>query len=243
MKIFRSFLDEMAAPTQEHREKLWYHGCSGKNIQEILSTKVLKPGNTADIKSLKMYTPLYNRVYLTPMIKFALVYAFGGHLSNETPRNQDSYLCVVKGQNLNDIVPDEDIIADIMHLITYDRTKQSAIISQDYLERQAKEKNWSTQEIDFIKSLLRYIIFNMTPTQQINAVRMDYGHGTKIGKQLIKKMSNEMKIDIINKTVGHKSIAVEGEIPIYEIWKLNTKDYSRIKEQPSEFKKYAQQLL
>lgn len=112
MKLYNIL--EMAEPKEYHRSKEWYHGTS--DISGILRDGYIIPGNLDDVKSLKMFTPLYNRSYVTSNIEYALVYAFGGHLSNKTPYNKTAYICVISGNNLGDIEPDEDLIAEIIQL-------------------------------------------------------------------------------------------------------------------------------
>lgn len=242
MKTFYTFISEMAAPREEHRQKIWYHGCTEKAIKGILETKVLKPGNTTDVKSLKMYTPQYNRVYLTPTIEFAMVYSFGGNLSNSKPNSKEAYICVVDGKSLSDIEPDEDIIADLMIYLKYDYKSKRIHIDKENLAKSVADGTLTDEEAKFVIYILDTIIYAAPKKMLELAASGDYGHATRVAKNVIKKFSDEMKIDIINKTAGHKSIAVEGEIPISEIWQLDITKYTEIKNNPERFKEYSKQI-
>jgi len=66
----------------------------------------------------------------------------------------------------------------------------------------------------------------------------DYGHGTKVGKTLIKNMSDDMKIKLINYSVD-KKLATLGGVNVKEIWKLDVDKYDDIKKDVINFKNYA----
>ncbi len=199
------------------KSKDWYHGT--KNVDKILETMTLVPGNLHDVKSLKMFTPQYNRTYLTQSIEYALIYAFGCNLSCRKPINDTAYICVIDGNDLNDINPDEDIIADL--------------IQRCFTSSNSIRKDISSIEIDFVD----YIKRNIT-SKQLSLAMDDYGHGTKVGKTLIKNMSDDMKIKLINYSVD-KKLATLGGVNVKEIWKLDVDKYDDIKKDVINFKNYA----
>lgn len=232
-----NILQEMAEPSPLHREKEWYHGT--KDISGILQTKTIKPGNITDVKSLKTFTPQYNRSYLTGDILFALVYAFGGHLSNENPRNEHAYICVIKGSDLADINPDEDIIADLaQNYFRYNREKRS----YDFEESLKKEKDTiQDDQYHMLYNLLSYLRNNISQ-DAFRKIDNDWGYGTRIGKFLIKKMPDVIKHKFID-FAKTNAIANLGEVPVSEIWKLDVSKYNEIKSDPKNFRKYSKRIM
>lgn len=236
MISYSDFILEMATPSPEHRTIEWYHGT--KDITGILETKTIKPGNTTDVKSLKTFTPQFNRSYLTADIDFALVYAFGGHLSNSTPYNKQAYICVISGNDLADINPDEDIIADLaQQYFRFDRKTYSF----QFREALEKEKSDDSKHSQELFEILSYMQRNISYDAFIK-INNDWGYGTRIGKFLIKKMPDYMKHKLIN--LKHtRAIANEGEAPVSEIWQLDISKYAEIKADSSNFRNYAKRIL
>jgi hypothetical protein len=104
--------------------------------------------------------------------------------------NTPVYLVVVDGSSLIDVQPDEDIIADLLQ--TSDTIK-----GFEWLDRLAKNTDPKL-----------YKKFHVVG---------DYAYSVSLAKKIIKNLSNDQKIEMINK--GMK-IAHSGEIAISEIWEL-----------------------
>jgi len=153
--------------------------------------------------------------------------------------NKEMYICIIKGLDLKDINPDEDILVDFIHeYFSYNRDYKQ----WDYYNRLKKEfddKKINEEEFKKLNDLLYWIKCNSTQIQLSNASE-DYGKGTILAKKLVNKMSNDMKYKFM--TIG-SNIANLGEIPVSEIWQLDIDKYTEIKNDPKNFKKYAKRII
>lgn len=227
MEQYLNYLSESPPPTEEHKNTVWYHGT--RNAQ-VINDMILKPGNLHDEKSLKSFTPQYNRTYLTKDIEYALTYAYGGNFKHNSPetflkgfkeKNTKPYVCVVYGNQLKDIEPDEDIIATFVQRIFY---------------REEKRKDLT----DIENRIAHYIQWNTNRSTLLKAID-DYGWGTKVGKTLLKKMPTDLKYDLI-KWGNH--IAEHGEVTIDEVWEMtmNVEEIKQLQSDPFSFKKYGKRI-
>jgi len=191
MKLSEQFkkLMETPPPLEIHKNKVYYHGTRNK---EILKSEYINPGNLHDEKSTKMFTPMYNRSYLTTDIEYALTYAYGGLFSGLGGNSADSFfnyflnnknesplICVVNGSDLTDIEPDEDIIASLI---------------QNKFNYKGDVKTDLTLSDDEI-TITHFIKYNVNLSTLRKAMD-DYGWGTKVGKSLLKKNEYRIKIYI-----------------------------------------------
>ena len=111
-----------------------------------------------------------------------------------SPINTPVYLVVVEGKALKDIQPDEDVIADLLQT-------EDTIEGFEWLDRLAKKTD---------------------PKLYARFHRMgDYELSTSLAKKVVNKLSDEEKIELINK--GMK-IAHSGAIEISQVWELPPSD-------------------
>ena len=111
-----------------------------------------------------------------------------------SPLNTAAYLVVVEGKALKDIQPDEDVIADLLQT-------EDTIEGFEWLDRLAKYTD---------------------PKLYAKFHRMgDYAYSVSLAKKVVNKLSDEQKIELINK--GMK-IAHSGAIEISQVWELPPSD-------------------
>ena len=163
-------LKEFAMPTSELRSKLWYHGTREELAYKILEDKALK----IDPTPRKAYmAPQKNRIYLTNNLEDGIGYAFfrnGSHLSYpNAPNDGYAYLVVVNGNDLKDVNPDEDIIADLYYS--------------------------SLPEFSWIKPLCKRVDPKLSHKYDTIG---DYRFGTALGKKVVEWLTDEQKIQLIN---------------------------------------------
>lgn len=101
--------------------------------------------------------------------------------------NTPVYLVVVDGKSLKDIQPDEDVIADLLQTIE----------GFEWLDRLAK----------YTDPKLYAKFHNMG----------DYAYSVSLAKKVVKQISDEQKIELINKGL---KIAHSGAIEISQVWEL-----------------------
>lgn len=205
--------------------KLYYHGTSEKEALQIIQDGFLKPRQDLSPKSKKQLAPQYNKVYLTSDLKEGIGYAFfrnNSHLIYDYPSekiNNFAYLVIVDGKNLVDVEPDEDIIADGI---------ESYLYSKDEKE---KEK-------------FRWIYYLATRTAPKTLKKLewhgDYHYATQLGKILIKYLTPEQKVSLIN---TGKKLAHEGNVPIKEVWKIPIAKKIEIRKDINNFKKYSERIF
>lgn len=178
-------INEMATPTDFMKEKMWFHGTGQENGEKILQTKVLKPSERVTKKSRGYMTPVFNKTYLTADLDEAVRYALFRSEVDEIP-----YLIGVSGENLKDVQPDEDIIADLLQT-------EDTIKGFEWLENMA---NYVDKKV--------YDRFKW---------RGDYALSVLLAKKIVKNLPDYRKIELINKGL---KLAHEGEIPVTTIWQL-----------------------
>ena len=209
-KIVKESLFEFAMPTNEMKEKLWYHGTSEESVNKIIEDKAIKPSPNP---SKRYMAPVIGRVYITENLEEALSYSnfrtTGYPLKYGSPKLLDRYLylVIIKGSDLKDVYPDEDIIADILVNVNEPFFKYKWL---DELAKRIEPKLYH-----------KYNIMG------------DYRYGTVLGKRLIPYLSDDEKISLIN--YGHK-LSNTGGIPIYQIWKIPEKLRYELTANPESYK-------
>lgn len=195
MRFKDFYLTEMAKPKDEHRG-LWYHGTNKEGYEGIKTEGYLIPRKDITEKSKSKMAPQHNKVYMTSNIQEAIDYAFfrSGNDKNSDGR-KFGYLVVIDGTELEDIHPDEDIIADTIPLYV---NKDN----NSWLRNLAKQKA--------PKSLEKYDKYG------------DYAYGTALGKLLMKYLTDEQKYKLIE---YGKKIAHTGRVKVKQIWKLSYDKY------------------
>lgn len=110
--------DRDAVPVPEgYAERVYYHGTSNTEVgQQIIQSGELRPGETGH----ESMAPVPGRVYLTPSLDYVSAYVCGGVCGSNPVEwlvergGRYGYLFVIKGSDLVDLLPDEDVIGTML---------------------------------------------------------------------------------------------------------------------------------
>lgn len=181
MITFKQFLGEMAAPTAEHRSRTYYHGTSSEKAGEGILKNGIEPGDIAMPEKFKgrkgpNLEPVKGKVYITPELRYAQIYAIGGDMAGHDWKPKDSnfgYLFAIDGADLADIQPDEDSVGELA--VDAHRGKKPEL---KWLAYMAKEK--------------------LTPGQFRRLTDGEYTMYAHTGKKLLPLLSDVQKLQIID---------------------------------------------
>lgn len=173
-------------PNNEIKSTDWYHGTSLENGINILKEGFIKPSEIVTSKTKRFMAPVYNRVYLTQSISEAAGYALFRN-------NEGGYIIVVNGNDLTDVQPDEDIIADLIPSYKI----KDGIHPYQWLVNIAK--NYFPNDYEKYET------------------KGDYAYGTALGKKILKILNDNQKLELIK--IG-KKLGSEGKIKIKSAYKI-----------------------
>jgi hypothetical protein len=226
-KTIKDILLEMAVPTEDVRNKTFYHGYSprqekvdGKWVKKDIGEKIADEGIIkAQSEKLKgALAPVQGRSYVTPHIGYAQMYALGGDIAgNKHDSERDSkygYMFKIHGHALsNDIQPDEDNIGQMVG---------------------SKGKTGPTW-------LHKLASKHVAASRIKSAEDGEYSAYAKIGKQLVTKMTPDQKIDLIVNHGAH--VANAGDIHFAEAWRIDKEAHQhKLNKDGSNFFDYAERI-
>lgn len=172
--------------------KTWYHGTSLENGLKIAQEGVLKPNGTVTKLTKGFMKPQFNKVYLTEDVTEAIRYAY----FRRKNKNENCCLVIIKGSSLVDFEPDEDTIADLIPTYIKD---ENGNLKYPWLRNLAQN--------NYPKELKRYDVMG------------DYRYGTALGKKMIKLLTYDQKLILVNIA---KKLANNGELKVSEVWELSS---------------------
>lgn len=210
MKLANLF--EMAVPSQTHKEKTYFHGTQSESAVKNIIKNGLKP-REIEVKSRSTYnlTPVEGKVYFTPNIAYAQIYALGGDLAGTGYKAKEKYgyIFSINGNELKDIQPDEDSVGEIIH---------------NYF---AKEKTDS-----FMNRMLALTKSILTANQFLKLKDGDYITFAQTGKKLLPKLSDGDKLRFLD--LG-AHVAHTGNVKIEGAWRVDLKRIKDLKSDGSNF--------
>lgn len=248
MKIIE-IIAEMAAPQYIHRRRKYYHGTSTESAARGIIEKGIKP---QVYTSKRQLTPVSGRAYVTGELGYALMYALGGDFAGhdvsrylkDSSKDRYGYVFVVKGTELGDIQPDEDSIGEVIaHVLQWNSTPKE--------NRDLKQigKYWSASDIKLFKNILKdsnafsqltqLANYDVTDNQKKKLLDGEYGYYAQVGKKLVKKMSDELKLKLI-KFGMH--VANEGIMKPSEVWRVDKFRSAELKRDGSNFFDIAERI-
>lgn len=168
MKTLHSFLKEMAAPKEQHRSLMFYHGVS----DEETASKILASGHLKgpEEQGKSKLAPVKNRVYITPHLHYAQIYAIGGDIAGTEHHNikgEHGHVFAVAGKHLQDIQPDEDDVGRAVHDETH----------------------------PWLNHMARHVL---TRRQHARVKDGWYADWAQSGKKLLKHMNDQQKLHLID---------------------------------------------
>ena len=119
MKRLREYIRQVLAEAVDTQSKVYYHGTPSKEAAESILRSGIQPPDLSSRQGA--LTPVQGKVYITPDISYAQMYAIGGDLAgNDASRmvenyGQFGYMFVIDGDKLGDIQPDEDSVGEMIH--------------------------------------------------------------------------------------------------------------------------------
>lgn len=188
---------EMAIPTDPIRKMTFWHGTP----TETIGKNILKNGlKVSEVESKSSLTPVKGANYVTPDIKYALIYGMGGNYplgsssaERDIPRyGENFYLFKINGDTLVDVQPDEDSVGELIY--------------------SGKGPAWL---ISLAKKHLTDNIYSKVKSGE-------YEYWARAGKKLAKKMTDSQKIDLIFNYGTH--VANFGVIYPDMAYKISRKD-------------------
>lgn len=208
-------IDELAMPTTTQSGQHFYHATSSEEAgKKILADGFIK---VADARRGHA-APRAGYAYISPSLKDAAIYALGGVFMGHEPSMKDyrgrsdkyGYIFEVLGTDLVDVDPDEDLVGDMVSMAYRDPTYSFSGWLMDLANQYA------------------------SPNSLDKAINGEVIHQARVGKQLLKHMTDEQKHELMAYVpTKHEqfpptvTLAHKGELPITRAWRL---DRSRSKE-------------
>lgn len=201
---FKHFIEEMAQPTEELRNKIFYHGTDSG----VAAKSIWKNGlNIQKVKIKNKYSkndpllPIENRVYITPDRIYAIGFALGLNGTKNKSSDKYGYVFEFKGTELGDIQPDEDSIGEsIAHYL--------------------KKSNYYNESL-LIKKMSN-LTLKIFPKEIIDKLKtFDLNIMALVGKEIVKHLSDNEKLEIIS--IG-ANIANEGIMLPNKMYRVNKED-------------------
>lgn len=211
MKLFD--LHEMALPSRDHINKIYYHGTQSEdNIKNIIKNGLNPRDIKIKSKSTYNLTPVAGKVYITPNISYAQIYALGGDLAGTSYKSKTSfgYVFSILGKELKDIQPDEDSIGEMIYKYILEKNKNNEFLSR--MSKLARTK--------------------LTANQFEKLKDGDYITFAQTGKKLLNLISDEDKLKFID--LG-AHVAHTGNLKIETAWKIDLSLISKLKSDGSNF--------
>ena len=119
MNELRKYIRKVLTEVIDTQTQVYYHGTPSKEAAESILRSGIQPPDLSSRQGA--LTPVQGKVYITPDISYAQIYAIGGDLAgNDASRmvenyGQFGYMFVIDGNKLGDIQPDEDSVGEMIH--------------------------------------------------------------------------------------------------------------------------------
>ncbi len=230
-------LVEMAMPRPKDLARTYYHGTSKEKAGKAIMRKGIQPPDLT-LRPVTNLTPVAGKVYLTPDIGYATIYALGGSMIGHDmsgmvkPKGRGDrygYLFVVSGKQLKGIQPDEDSVGEMI----YDGTAPMWLV--DMVEA-ALADEWTT---DVAEDPETGEEFDM-PRPVMDALRDgEYEYFALAGKTALADMTDAEKLELID--LG-AHVAHTGKIKPKQAWRIDKLRSLELKADASNFFKIAEKV-
>jgi hypothetical protein len=234
---YHEIINEMPMPTPEMREQRYYHGTSKTSAAESILVNGLKG---AEVQGRGQLAPVKGRVYMTPSIEYATIYALGGVMMGHEYFGRDldaepyGYVFVISGDVLGDVQPDEDSIGEFVSKHT-EWTKDSRGVRTGFGFKHDREDPENSQ-----KAAVWYALEKaMTPKQFRDAAEGYTAQQAAGGKRALKKLTDAQKM-LLLKWGAH--LAADGIIKPSECWRIEKKRCIELAKDASNFFEIAERI-
>lgn len=226
-----AFLAEMATSTSNQHSKIYYHGTSSIEKAKSIYKNGLDPAAT-EIKypAKHVQKPLEGRVYITPSLGYAMIYALGGsyfghsypesmEIKDHLAKEELGFVFEIDGKDLNDIIPDEDSIGEAVYKF------------------QVAKENIKKESYQAYAELYSLALKHLTELQLKKNKEGNYNDWIRVGKKLTKVMPPELALKLID--TGDFHIAHAGKLKISKCYSFEKKKCKEIKPDGSNFFDFA----
>jgi hypothetical protein len=210
MLTFRQFNE--SAPSEQMKQQHFFHGTTSREAALGIAKHGLKPKEPP--KKAGHLTPVKGKVYVTPHLHYAQIYAQGGdiagsdHKMKHHEKDPHGYVFKFHGSKLKDVQPDEDSVGEhIYHK------------KHEWLNNMAKA--------------------HLNPSTHRKVMNGEYSSWASAGKQLIRKMSDHQKHEVI-KHGAH--VAHEGDLHPDEVYRIHHSKIKHLKPDGSNFHDHAEKI-
>lgn len=203
---FKNYIEEMAMPRSLDTKKTYYHGTSSEKAAKGILNKGISPPDLTSRHGLTK--PIEGKVYITTDLRYALVYALEGDII---------------GSDYNFSKWDIEPIGYIFII----EGKQLKDIQPD--EDSVGEMVYKKQP----EWLYKLAVMNLADSTMRKVMDGEYAYWAKAGKVLVKKMSDNQKLELIDMGAH---IAHTGALKPKELWVFNkAEDNPKFKKDASNF--------
>ena len=213
----------MALPSDTHRSVPYYHGTEDANAAKAIMKRGIQPRSVTmirqDARSRVNLNPVAGKVYITPDIGYAQIYAIGGNIAGTDyiPKDRKyGFMAVINGNELQDIQPDEDSIGEIIYTAMREKSTDP-----------------------FLLKVINDLRTSLTPNQLAKFRDGEYVMWAHAGKKLLKKMTDSDKLKFID--LG-AHVAHEGGLMPSSMWRIDLKFIPNLKTDGSNFFELAKQI-
>lgn len=168
--------------------------------------------------------PVMGRVYLTPHLSYALIYAIGGDFAGSSPPPKEfteepfGFVFAVPSDALTDLQPDEDSIGEMVQVASEPIETQRKF----YPDLAGKIPVW----------LSYFAERHLTPRQLSKVLEGEVAYYASAGKRLVKMMSPRQMQEIID---AGAHVANEGIVRPSSCWKVEKARSAEMKRDGSNF--------
>lgn len=213
-------LSEMAVPSDAMRETTFYHGTKSKEA----AVSIWKNGLDSNFTNIKygdknpVMRPVVGRVYVTPHLDYACIYALNGVLMGTDLVKQSGWVLEFDGKQLGDVQPDEDSVGEFINY---------------YLNKHY----YSEKYPEVCNSPLVARITNMASSlfKESTMRKVKDGYSlwiTKVGKSILKHLTDSEKLQLI-KLGAH--VANHGIMIPNKLWEITPKAAKMLERDCSNF--------
>lgn len=191
-----------------------YHGTSSSKAAEEILASGIRPG---DLEGRKNWlTPVPGRVYLTPSLKYAVIYALGGvMMGHDVPaewfvkEGPSGYVFEVPAGDLQDAQPDEDSVGEAVY------------------EKKFAWLNYLAERV-------------VAPSRLEKVYGGEYIYFASVGKQLMRHLSDGQKRVLMD---AGANVAHKGAIKPIRAWKFDKRKSKQLAGDASNFFELAERVL
>jgi hypothetical protein len=213
MLTFIQFITE-AAPTAEIHNTDYYHGTTSREAALGIAKNGIQPPPPK--KHPGHLTPVPGKVYVTPHLKYAQIYAIGGDMAGHDhkmahhEKDPYGYVFKVHGHKMKDVQPDEDSVGQMVN----------------------------SQKHPWLNDLAKR---HLTARQHANVTNRfaEYAHESAAGKKLVKHMTDWQKHELI-KHGAH--VAHHGPLQPDEVYRIHHSKIKHLKSDGSNFFDHAEKI-